>query len=85
MSSPDNPQFDPQPRLRRRSADAYSERGGSVCCSEPSAAFPPHRPPVENPVWNGWDVLLIAGLTVVTMVVFQLAVLLGGAFHLVSA
>jgi len=33
-------------------------------------------PPVENPVWNGWDVLLIAGLTVVTMVVFQLAVLL---------
>ena len=31
---------------------------------------------MENPVWNGWDVLLIAGLTVVTMVVLQLAVLL---------
>jgi hypothetical protein len=33
-------------------------------------------PPVENPVWNGWDVLLIAGLTLVTMLVLQLAVLL---------
>lgn len=31
---------------------------------------------MENPVWNGWDVLLIAGLTLVTMVVLQLAVLL---------
>ena len=31
-------------------------------------------------MWNGWDVLLIAGLTVVTMVVFQLAVLLGAHF-----
>ena len=34
-------------------------------------------------MWNGWDVLLIAGLTVVAMVVLQLAVLLGGALALV--
>src|SRR5208282_4679368 len=32
-------------------------------------------PPVENPVWSGWDVLLIALLTFGTMVVLQLAVL----------
>jgi hypothetical protein len=37
---------------------------------------PPAPPaPVENPVWNGWDVLLIAALTFVTMIVLQLAVL----------
>ena len=44
------------------------------------APIPAARPPIENPVWNGWDVLLIAGLTVVTMVVFQLAVLLAAHF-----
>ncbi len=33
-------------------------------------------PPVENPVWNGWDVVLIALLTFVAMVVLQLAVTL---------
>jgi hypothetical protein len=41
-----------------------------------AASFPSAPPPVENPPWNGWDVLLIAGLTVVTMVVLQLVVLL---------
>jgi len=41
--------------------------------SPPGPTIPP---PIENPVWNGWDVLLIAGLTVVTMVVLQLGVLL---------
>jgi hypothetical protein len=37
----------------------------------------PPTPPVENPVWNGWDVLAIAGLTIVTMLVLQLLVLAG--------
>src|SRR6202158_6528530 len=40
------------------------------------APVPTAPPPIENPVWNGWDVLLIAGLTIVTMVVLQLVVLL---------
>jgi membrane protease YdiL (CAAX protease family) len=31
---------------------------------------------VEDPVWTGWDVLAIAGLTFFTMVVLQIAVLL---------
>jgi uncharacterized protein len=31
-------------------------------------------PPGENPVWSGWDVLLIALLTFVTMVVLQVGV-----------
>lgn len=40
------------------------------------APAPTQPPPVENPVWNGWDVLLIAGLTVLVMIVLQIAVLL---------
>ncbi len=36
------------------------------------------RPPVENPVWSGWDVLLIAALTFVTMVVLQVGVMFVG-------
>ena len=33
--------------------------------------------PVEDPVWTGWDVLLIAGLTLLTLVVVQLLILAG--------
>jgi len=32
-------------------------------------------PPVENPVWSGWDVLLIAALTFVTLVLVELLAL----------
>ncbi|HWY05103.1 MAG TPA: type II CAAX endopeptidase family protein [Candidatus Acidoferrum sp.] len=75
MSSSENPQFEPQPLLNAEPPTPLSGApdlfaAGSVA---PGPTLPP---PVENPVWNGWDVLLIAGLTVVFMVVFQLAVLL---------
>jgi len=33
--------------------------------------------PVENPVWNGWDVLQIAGLTVLSVFVLQVVILFG--------
>jgi uncharacterized protein len=33
--------------------------------------------PVENPVWSGWDVLLIAVLTFLTMLVLQMVVIVG--------
>jgi membrane protease YdiL (CAAX protease family) len=43
-------------------------------------SFPPISPPVskanENPVWNGWDVLLIAALTLGVLFIVQLAVVL---------
>jgi len=39
-------------------------------------AVPVAPPPVENPVFTGWDVLAIAALTFATMIVLQLAVLL---------
>jgi uncharacterized protein len=34
-------------------------------------------PPPRDPVWSGWDVLLIAGLGFVSVLVFQLTVLVG--------
>lgn len=36
----------------------------------------PARPPAENPVWTGWDVLQIAVLTIVSIVVLALVVAL---------
>lgn len=42
--------------------------------SAPVQAGPP---PAENPVWNGWDVLLIAGLTLFTLFVVEFATVIG--------
>ena len=80
MSSSDNSQFDPQPVV---SADPQapvpvspdvltlgSAPLGSVTPPDMVPA-PPTPPPVENPVWNGWDVLLIALLTILTLVVAE--------------
>ncbi|HLW89035.1 MAG TPA: type II CAAX endopeptidase family protein [Terriglobales bacterium] len=40
--------------------------------SFPESPLPTNPPPSENPVWNGWDVLQIALLTVASIVVFLL-------------
>jgi len=37
---------------------------------------------VENPVWNGWDVLLVVGLAIMTILVTQLAILFGAQYFL---
>ena len=75
MSSPENPQFDPQ-------APLTAEPQPSLAL--PSASFPPAPSllppapePPRDPVWNGWDVLLIAGLAVASLIVMQLLVLVG--------
>ncbi len=75
MSAPDNPQFDPQPLN-----------------SEPQTPAPfvvePSPPPQlqstkpvpkagEDPVWSGWDVLLILCLTVLAIILMQLVVVPG--------
>jgi membrane protease YdiL (CAAX protease family) len=46
------------------------------------APLPTAPPPVENPIWSGWDVLLIAGLTFVSMLVLQLLVIFGAVWFL---
>jgi uncharacterized protein len=69
LSSPDNPQFDPAPSLTEPQPPL-------PLASEP---FPrPELPPApkagENPIWSGWDVLLLAALTLGILFVTQLAV-----------
>ena len=82
MSSPDNPQFGTPPQAPVNTEPAESAPP-ATSVSAPFAATGPiagpapmGRPPVENPVWSGWDVLLIVGLTLVTMLVLQLVVLI---------
>lgn len=68
MSSSDNAQFEPPLPV--------NEQPPSVPPPpffEPGLA-PVPAPPVENPVWNGWDVLLIAVLTFIVMIALQLGV-----------
>ncbi len=75
MSSPDNPQFDPPPLSSESSSPIPP-------ASEP---FPPPvflpTPPApkagENPVWSGWDVVQIVGLTLATLFIAQLLIVLG--------
>jgi uncharacterized protein len=69
LASSDNPQPELQPATNRepRAMLANSEEA-------PAAIAPTHPAPVENPKWNGWDVLLIAALTFLSMIVSQFGV-----------
>jgi membrane protease YdiL (CAAX protease family) len=79
LSSSDNSQFEPPVGAEAPTpAPALSTPDPFGAASSPP--IPTGPPPIEDPVWTGWDVLAIAGLTLVTMVVFQLAVLLAAHF-----
>ncbi len=80
MSSPENPQFDPQPLNSEPQVPA-----SLVTDPFPPPAIlpaPPTPKADENPVWSGWDVLVIFGVTMLTMVVTQLFIV-PGAFRFV--
>ena len=77
MSSSDNPQFEPQPSV---SIEPAMPGALDPAASASIAPGPTGPPPVENPVWSGWDVLLIAGLTLVAMLVLQLLVIFGAVW-----
>ena len=91
MSAPDNPQFDPQsfdPQTGvSHEPSAPNEPGApesinSTSVAVPPPVVPPAGPPlVEDPAWNGWDVLAIIGLALVTILASQ-AVILFGAHYL---
>lgn len=76
MSSPDNPQFDLEPLNPEPppSAQVVIEPFPSDLQPEPATPLPKAG---ENPVWSGWDVLQIAGLTILTMFLSQLLISLG--------
>jgi membrane protease YdiL (CAAX protease family) len=68
LASSDNPQFEPQPVV---TVEPQAPVAPDPFVSA-SLAPVPTAPPIENPVWSGWDVLLIFALTFVTMIVLQL-------------
>jgi CAAX protease family protein len=79
LSSSENPQFDPQAPLSTEPQPSLplplDVQPGSFPAA-PSLLTPAPEPP-RDPVWTGWDVLLIAGLAVASLIVMQLLVLLG--------
>jgi len=80
LSSSDNPQFDPQvpvstePQPLTIVPEQYVLGSAAPMVNPPAAPGPP---PVENPIWSGWDVLLIAGMTFLSMLILQLLVIVG--------
>jgi membrane protease YdiL (CAAX protease family) len=75
LSFSDNPQFEPSPLAKVDPQPPVPITEGPSTGSNFASA--PSTPPVENPVWNGWDVLLIVGLALSTIFVSQLAILFG--------
>ncbi len=84
MSSPDNPKMDPllppgeQPaQCLPPYSESFPDAPGAGGGPAPSSL----RHADENPAWNGWDVLVIVGLTLITIFLTQ-AVILFGAHYL---
>ena len=75
MSSSDTPQFNPPP-------PNIEPQPATPVAAElfPPPQVNPTSPPTENPVWTGWDVLQIAGLTLFTLFIVQILIVLG-ALH----
>ena len=72
MPSSDNPQFDPQAPVT-----AGLEGTGLADPTSYDLQPPvPLPPPPRDPVWSGWDVLGIAAVTLLTMLVMELAIVL---------
>jgi len=82
LSAPENPQLEPQPLNSEPPAPApFVVVPFAAPAPAPQPTLPAPRAG-ENPVWSGWDVLLILVLTAVTFVVAQVVVI-PGLFRLV--
>jgi membrane protease YdiL (CAAX protease family) len=79
LSSADNPQFERQPPVSVEPPMPMLDVPDPAATAS-VAPVPTTPPPVENPVWSGWDVLLIVGLTIVATLVLQLLVIFGAVW-----
>ena len=74
MSSPENPQVEPEPPSNSEpTVPAPSATDPFALAPRVEASQAPA--PAENPVWNGWDVLQIAGLALLSVFVLQVVIL----------
>jgi uncharacterized protein len=80
LSSPENSQFEPQPPLSVESQPSLPLASDPLLSDSfppaPSLPTPAPEPP-RDPVWSGWDVLLIAVVAVLSLIVIQVLVLAG--------
>jgi membrane protease YdiL (CAAX protease family) len=77
LASSDNPTPEHQPSsppelISDAAQESPSRLDGSLLAS----------PPAENPVWNGWDLLLIVGLGLATIFFAQFVILIGAKYLL---
>ncbi len=87
MSTSENPQLDPKTTVSGEPAAPTPVNGPDPAVTgsplpESIITTPAGPLPVENPVWNGWDVLMIVGLTLATIFLSQLCILFGAHFFL---
>jgi len=73
LSSSEHPQFDQEAPIAAETHDVGADPyGPHAAPGSDLAAAPTPAPPIEDPVWNAWDVLVVVFLTLIAMVVFPL-------------
>jgi membrane protease YdiL (CAAX protease family) len=77
LSSPENPQFDPPPLAAVEPPVSAAIPPDPFAASNPTPIPATPTPAFKDPVWSGWDVLLIALLTIVTLIVVQFVAAVG--------
>jgi len=83
LSSSDNSHWNPDPSAEHNTAAGIPDPPVVSSFDELTPPVVPAAPvPVENPAWNGWDVLVVIGLSIVTWLVSQFAILFGAHFFL---
>jgi len=84
VSSQDNPQIEPKLPLSSEPSSSFPRGPDSQPFSLSGAGLEQNSPLApqsgENPVWNGWDVLVIIGLAFVTILLSQFVILFGAHY-----